>query len=122
MKLSRLALFYPLACLAVLVGCKPQAPDMERLSSIQKHNAELRQEISRMQTLIFQAGEDTPGLQEQIDKRNNDVVEDYKQLETLQARETELKMRRIELEGRMNTLRDTFRQLQNELANQHQPS
>lgn len=95
---------------------------MERLSSIQKHNAELRQEISRMQTLIFQAGEDTPGLQEQIDKRNNDVVEDYKQLETLQARETELKMRRIELEGRMNTLRDTFRQLQNELANQHQPS
>ncbi len=75
-----------------------------------------------MQALIFQAGEDTPGLQEQIDRRNNDVADDYRQMEALRARETELKMRRIELEGRLNQLRDSFRQLQNDLANQNHPS
>ncbi len=121
-KFSPSAIIYPLACLAFLPGCKPQAPDMEKLSAIQQHNAELRQEISRMQALIFQAGEDTPGLQEQIDRRNNDVADDYRQMEALRARETELKMRRIELEGRLNQLRDSFRQLQNDLANQNHPS
>lgn len=102
-----------------LVACKPQAPDMERLSSLQRNNAELRREIARMHALIRQAGEDTPELQQQIDHRNGEVVAAYKQMEALREKETELKMRRIELESRLDTFRDTFARLQNEIASQN---
>lgn len=69
-----------------------------------------------MQALIKQAGEDTPDLAQQIDKRNSDVVAAYQQIEALRQKETRLKMRCIELETRLNTFRDTFTQLQNEIA------
>lgn len=105
--------------LATMTACKPQAPDMERLSALQRNNAELRKEIARMQTLIRQAGEDTPELQQQIERRNSEVVAAYKQMEALREKETELKMRRIELESRLDSFRDTFARLQNEIAVQN---
>ena len=105
--------------LATMTACKPQAPDMERLSALQRNNAELRKEIARMQTLIRQAGEDTPELQQQIERRNSEVVAAYKQIEALREKETELKMRRIELESRLDSFRDTFARLQNEIAVQN---
>ncbi|MBQ1961060.1 MAG: hypothetical protein II349_06020 [Akkermansia sp.] len=105
--------------LTAIAACKPQAPDMERLSSLQRNNAELRREIARMHALIRQAGEDTPDLQQQIDRRNGEVVAAYKQMEALRERETELKMRRIELESRLDSFRDTFARLQNEIAAQN---
>lgn len=106
---------------AMVTGCKPQAPDMERLSALQRHNAELRKEIAQMHSVINQAGEDTPGLSQQIERRNAEVVAAYKQMESLREKETELKMRRIELESRLDSFRDTFARLQNELATQHNP-
>jgi|GEM_PF-1447265 len=105
--------------LMAMTACKPQAPDMERLSTLQRNNAELRREIARMHALIRQAGEDTPELQQQIDRRNGEVVAAYKQMEALREKETELKMRRIELESRLDTFRDTFARLQNEIAAQN---
>ncbi|MBR5523400.1 MAG: hypothetical protein IKV82_08050 [Akkermansia sp.] len=107
------------AMLATMTACKPQAPDMERLSALQRNNAELRMEIARMQALIRQAGEDTPELQQQIERRNSEVVAAYKQMEALREKETELKMRRIELESRLDSFRDTFARLQNEIAVQN---
>lgn len=105
--------------LTAMVACKPQAPDMERLSALQRNNAELRKEIARMHALIRQAGADTPDLQQQIDRRNSEVVAAYKQMEALREKETELKMRRIELESRLDSFRDTFTRLQNEIAVQN---
>ena len=62
---------------------------------------------------------DTPDLQQQIDRRNSEVVAAYKQMEALREKETELKMRRIELESRLDSFRDTFTRLQNEIAVQN---
>ncbi len=103
----------------MITGCKPQAPDMERLSALQRHNAELRKDIARMQLLVQQAGADIPELPRQIERRNSEVVAAYKQMEALRERETELKMRRIELESRLDSFRDTFARLQNEIAIQN---
>ncbi len=105
----------------MIMGCKPQAPDLERLSALQRHNAELRKDIARMQLLVRQAGADVPELPQQIERRNSEVVAAYKQMEALREKETELKMRRIELESRLDSFRDTFARLQNEIANQNKP-
>lgn len=66
-----------------------------------------------MKSRIQQAGEDVPNLQEQIDARNKEVVQAYETLKALKAQETEISMRRIELEGRLDSLRESFRELQN---------
>lgn len=80
---------------------------------MQKRNAELRKEIAEMKSRIQQAGEDVPNLQEQIDARNKEVVQAYETLKTLKAQETEISMRCIELEGRLDSFRESFRELQN---------
>ena len=72
-----------------------------------------------MHALIRQAGEDSPELPQQIERRNSEVVAAYKQMEALREKETELKMRRIELESRLDSFRDTFARLQNEIAVQN---
>lgn len=72
-----------------------------------------------MHALIRFAGEDIPELPQQIDRRNSEVVAAYKQMEALREKETELKMRRIELESRLDSFRDTFTRLQNEIAVQN---
>lgn len=66
-----------------------------------------------MKSRIQQAGEDVPNLQEQIDARNKEVVQAYETLKALKAQETEISMRRIELEGRLDSFRESFRELQN---------
>ncbi len=69
-----------------------------------------------MKRRILQAGEDVPNLQEQIDTRNKEVVQAYETLKALKAQETEVSMRRIELEGRLDSFRESFRELQNRVV------
>ena len=104
-------------------GCKPQGPNIEELTELQKRNASLRREIADMQMLIRRAGEDVPNLQDQIDARNQEVVQAYETLKQLQAQETDVRMRRIELEGRLDRFRETFRSLQSQVlsSNKSQP-
>lgn len=100
------------------LACKPQAPDVERLSSLQNTNSQLREEIGQMQALIRQAGEDTPQLQEQITQRNQEVESALRQRTALRQRETDLKLRYIELDGRLKAFRNTFEEMKNNVANQ----
>ncbi len=107
-------------CVATLllvgVGCKPQGPNIEKLTELQRRNAALRQEIAAMKNLIRRAGEDDPQLQEQIEQRNREVTQAYETLKALKTQETEVQMRRIELEGRLDSFRETFRELQNRVV------
>ena len=91
------------------IGCKPQGTNIDKLTELQRRNAALRQEIAEMKNLIRRAGEEDPQLQDQIEQRNKEVAQAY---ETLKAQETEVSMRRIELEDRLDSFRETFRELQ----------
>ena len=44
------------------------------------------------------------------------VVQAYETLKALKAQETEVRMRRIELEGRLESFRESFRELQNRIV------
>ena len=101
-----------LSLLLAGTGCKPQGTNIDRLTELQRRNAALRQEIAEMENLIRRAGEDDPRLQEQIEQRNKEVAQAYETLKALKAQETEVSMRCIELEGRLDSFRETFRELQ----------
>lgn len=94
------------------IGCKPQGTNIDKLTELQRRNAALRQEIAEMKNLIRRAGEDDPQLQDQIERRNKEVAQAYETLKALKAQETEVSMRRIELEDRLDSFRETFRELQ----------
>ncbi len=98
------------------LGCKPQGVNIDELTELQRRNTLLRQEIAEMKTLIRRAGEDEPNLQEQLEARNRDGVRAYETRKELQAQETQLRMRRIELEGRLDSFRERFRELQNRIT------
>lgn len=102
--------------MALMCACNPQGPNIAELSEMQKRNAELRQEIAEMRALIRRAGEDVPELADQIEARTREVAQAYKTLETLKAQETEIRMRRIELEGRLDAFRGAFREMQTQVV------
>lgn len=105
-----------LSALLLAPGCKPQGTDIDKLTELQRRNAQLRQDIAEMRNTIRRAGEDDPHLQEQIDARNKEVVQAYEALKELKTQETEVRMRRIELEGRLESFRESFRELQNRVV------
>lgn len=105
-----------LGAMALMASCKPQGVNMEELAELQARNTQLHQEIARMQELIRRAGADMPDLPEQLDARNREVVQAYENLKRLKTQETEVQMRRIELEGRLETFRAQFQELQNQVV------
>jgi len=98
-------------------SCGPQPTDPEKLRAVHEQNAELRREISRMQALIKHAGEDVPGLEENITAREAEIAAAIKELDTLSNAETDTKLRVIELQDRLDAFRSAFRMMQNDLAN-----
>lgn len=105
-----------LGALALLPACKPQGVNMAELSQLQARNSQLRQEIADMENLIRRAGEVDPTLQDQLESRNKEVVQAYENLKKLKAQETEARMRRIELEGRLEVFRANFQEMQNKIV------
>lgn len=105
-----------LAALALLPACKPQGPNMDELSELQQRNAQLRREIADMQALIRRAGEDVPDLADRLDARYKEVVQAYENYKNLKEQETEIRMRRIELDGRLDAFRSTIREIQLQVA------
>lgn len=101
-----------MAMLALLPACKPQGPNMEELSELQQRNAQLSREIADMEALIRRAGEDVPDLAERLDARHKELVQAYENYKNLKEQETEISMRRLELEGRLDAFRSTMREIQ----------
>ncbi len=101
----------------LFTACGPQPTDPERLRAVHEQNAELRREISRMQALIKHAGEDIPGLEENIAAREAEIAAAIKELDALSNSETDTKLRIIELQDRLDAFRAAFRMMQNEIAN-----
>ena len=112
-------LVLPAALCLFVMGCKPQAPDLERQRTIEKHNEQLSSEISDMHKRIREAGEINPGLRETIDERRQAVNQALSRKAELRRRETTLKLRVIELESRLKTFRDEFKSLQSKAVSQN---
>lgn len=105
-----------LGVLALLPACKPQGPNIAKLKDVQRRNADLHQEIAEMHALIQRVGEDIPGLADRLDERTREERQAYERLIALKQKETELRLRRIELEGRRDAFRSTFKSLQSQVA------
>ena len=105
-----------LGALALLPACKPQGVDFARLAELQHRNEDIRQEIAHMEATIRRAGDDVPGLADQLTAREKEVAQAYEQLKALTAQETETRMRRVELEGRLDAFHSSFRELQSQVA------
>ena len=73
-----------------------------------EQNAEIRREISRMNALIKHAGEDVPGLAENIAAREAEIAAAIKELDKLSNDETNTKLRVIELQDRLDAFRAAF--------------
>lgn len=108
-----------LGALALLTACKPQGPNIAKLNELQRRNNDLHAEIAEMYALIHRAGADTPGLAEQLDALANEEKLAYENLALLKNKETQLRLRRIELEGRLEAFRTTFNELQKQVAASH---
>lgn len=106
-------------CLAAAVagvGCAPKTTNPEQLRVVHEQNAQLVKDIAKMQALIEQAGEDVPGLQEQITAKEAEVAAAIKELDELNRRESDMKLRHIELRDRLDDFRAAFRRMQNEIS------
>ncbi len=115
-----------LLCAAALLsllaaGCKPQSADPRRLGDIMEQNAKLRDDISRMEALIRQAGEPEPDLADRIARREQELDASVDEVKKLIDRETEETLRAEELKGRLDSFQHSFTQMQNELNNSPQP-
>ena len=115
------------ACICTLLtislcSCTQQTPDPEQLRAAHEQNAAMRQEINRMQQLISKAGELQPGLAETIAAKEQELVNALNELKELKSKETETKLRVIELQDRLDAFRSNFRILQSETANLHSRS
>lgn len=100
----------------LLIGCDSRTPNPEQLSLLHQQNAQLNKQINAMQALIEQAGEDIPNLAEQIKNKEAEVAEAIKEVDDLNRRESEMKLRVIELQDRLDAFRDSFRRMQDEIA------
>lgn len=115
-KYLRLNILILLGAVALVPACNRKGVDTEELNQLQVRNMQLRQEIADMQNTIRRAGEDVPDLQEQLEARNREVVQAYENLKKLKTQETETRMRRIELEGRLEVFRASFQEMQNQIV------
>lgn len=98
-------------------GCKPQAPDLERLRAVETSNEQLRRKISDMQKRIREAGNADADLREQIETRRQAINETLTRKTELRRKETALKLRYIELESRLKAFRAEFGEMQSKIVN-----
>ena len=106
-----------LSATPLLTSCWHKPTDPEQLRAVHEQNAEIRREISRMNALIKHAGEDVPGLAENIAAREAEIAAAIKELDKLSNDETNTRLRVIELQDRLDAFRAAFRMMQNEIAN-----
>ena len=97
-------------------ACKPQVLNEEEWREQEQRNAQILREISDMHTLIRLAGEDVPGLEDQLEARKKEVVAAYETLKKLREQETTVRMRRIELEGRLEAFHSKIQTLQSQVV------
>lgn len=70
-----------------------------------------------MERVIARAGAPMPNVEDEISQKEEQLAETLHRLDEVNARETELKLRVLELQDRLGAFRSSFRMMQNEIAN-----
>lgn len=117
---SLIAVAVAAGALPLFSGCAPKTTDPEQLRAIHERNAELRHEIAQMEGLIQQAGDPIPDLDDQIAAKETEIAAAIRELDELSRRETDMRLRVIELQDRLDAFRASFRMMQNDIANRKQ--
>lgn len=124
--MNHLSTFSRLCTCAVLSvalsSCYPQADNPEQLRQAHEQNANMRREIASMHKLIKQAGETAPVNAETITAKEQELARTLNELKELKRKQTEAKLRVIQLQDRLDAFRTSFRMLQSETANLHKRS
>lgn len=106
---------------AMAVSCAPKTTSPKQLRAVHEQNAELRKEIATMEKTISRAGaDDGVDVAEEIVRKEAQLADAVRRLDEVNARETEMKLRVIELQDRLSAFRASFRMLQSEIANSAQ--
>ncbi len=105
-----------------LSSCFPETANPDQLRLAHEQNAALRQEIADMQQLIAQAGDAQQGLADTVEAKEQELTDALNELKILKRQETELKLRLIEFQDRLDAFRADFRIMQTEAANLHKRS
>lgn len=106
---------------ALAVSCAPKTTSPKQLRAVHEQNAELRKEIATMEKTISRAGaDDGVDVAEEIVRKEAQLADAVRRLDEVNARETEMKLRVIELQDRLSAFRASFRMLQSEIANSAQ--
>ncbi len=106
------------ALLPVLVaGCGPRSANPHQVTALHNQNTTLREQIARMEALIRKAGPEDPALAARIAQREQEVQLANEELCRLTEQETELKIRALRLQGRLDAFQHSFTQMQKELTN-----
>ncbi len=111
-------IFLAAACLLplALTACGPRSANPKQVTALHEQNTQLREEIARMEALIRQAGDEQPELAADIARREQEVKAAVEELCRLTNKETELKLRVIHLQGRLDAFQHSFNQMQKELS------
>lgn len=105
-----------------LSSCFPETANPDQLRLAHEQNAALRQEVADMQQLIAQAGDAQQGLADTVEAKEQELTDALNELKILKRQETELKLRLIEFQDRLDAFRADFRIMQTEAANLHKRS
>ncbi len=121
-KLTLHPLLLATACLPLLLAaCGPRSANPRQMTNLHEQNTRLRTEIARLEALIREAGEEEPDLPERIAQREQEVNAATEELCRLTEQETEMKLRALRLQGRLDTFQHNFTQMQKDLT-QHKSS
>lgn len=124
--MNHLSVFSRLCTCAVLFvalsSCYPQADNPEQLRQAHEQNANMRREIASMHKLIKQAGNFNPVNADTITAKEQELAHALNELTELKRKQTEAKLRVIQLQDRLDAFRTSFRMLQAETANLHKRS
>ncbi len=110
-----------LGVLAAAAACRPGETDPQKMQSVLDRNAAMREEISVMESHIALAGEDDPALQDKLADVEGRLAEAYREADALEHRESKLDIRLLELQDRLDTFMNQFKQMQAGIATPQQP-
>lgn len=116
MKSSTVKAMATLAVLLAMACCRPDETDPQKMQSLLERNAAMREEIGDMQAHIARAGEADPTLQDKLAEVENRLAEVYREADALEQKEGELDIRLLELQDRLDSFLNQFKQMQANLA------
>lgn len=104
------------AILLAMASCRPGETDPQKMQSLLERNAAMREEIGEMQAHIARAGEADPTLQDKLSDVENRLAEAYREADILERKESSLDIRLLELQDRLDSFLNQFKQMQASLA------